>query len=57
MLQQRLLREELAFAECYRIAESSYEMRLVADSQPHLSRVSIPSSDDKVRQFASFDVF
>ena len=39
MLQQRLLREELVFAECYRIAESSYEMRLVADSQPHLSRV------------------
>ena len=48
MLQQRLLREELAFAECYRIAKSSYEMRLVADSQPHSSRVSIPSSDDKV---------
>ena len=38
-LQQRLLREELAFAEGYRIAKSSYEMRLVADSQPHLSCV------------------
>ena len=29
----------MAFAECYRIAKSSYEMRLVVDSQPHLSRV------------------
>ena len=39
MLQQRLLKEELDFAECYSIAKSSYEMRLVADSQSHLSRV------------------
>ena len=47
-LQQRMLREELAFAECHRIAKSSYEMRLVAHSQLHLSRVLIPLSDDSL---------
>ena len=52
MLQQRLLKEELAFAECYRIAKSSYEMRLVAASQPPLSRVF-----RYLRQMTSLTIF